>query len=148
MAVLDGKLAPLTGTGRGQGRSHARTLAREGASIIAVDAPEPLASIEYDLASVADLADTVKQVEALDRRAIACQADARSQEALDAAVAEGLAEFGQIDILVGNHGVLSIEEFWTMSEERWTEMIDVRSEERRVGKECVSTCRSRWSPYH
>src|SRR3546814_12275676 len=30
----------------------------------------------------------------------------------------------------------------------WWEGIDGRSEERRVGKECVSTCRSRWSPYH
>lgn len=125
MGRLDGKVALITGAGRGQGRSHALTLAREGASIIAVDVPEPLGSIEYELSSSADLADTVKQVEALDRRAIACEADARSQAALDAAVAEGLSEFGQIDILVGNHGVLSIEEFWKMSEERWTDMIDV-----------------------
>jgi SDR family mycofactocin-dependent oxidoreductase len=125
MGRLSGKVALITGAGRGQGRSHALTLAREGASIIAVDAPGPVESVEYEMSSRDDLAETVKQVEQLDRRAIACEADARSQAALDAAAAAGLAEFGQIDILVANHGVLSIDSFWEMSEQRWNEMLDI-----------------------
>src|SRR3546814_12843856 len=35
-----------------------------------------------------------------------------------------------------------------LDKDRWSAVIEERSEERRVGKECVSTCRSRWSPYH
>ena len=37
---------------------------------------------------------------------------------------------------------------WFNEPEQWEIKNNVRSEERRVGKECVSTCRSRWSPYH
>jgi SDR family mycofactocin-dependent oxidoreductase len=125
MGKLDGKVALITGAGRGQGRSHALTLAREGASIIAVDVPGTIGSVEYEMSSSEDLAETVKGVEELDRRIVAVEADARSQAALDGAVAAGLAEFGQIDILVANHGILSIDNFWEMSEERWNDVIDV-----------------------
>lgn len=125
MGKLDGKVALITGAGRGQGRSHALTLAREGADIIAIDVPGEASSIEYELSGSEDLAETVKGVEELDRRIIAVEGDARSQESLDGAVAAGLSEFGQIDILVANHGVLSIEPFWEMSEERWNQMIDI-----------------------
>ncbi|MFD9668569.1 mycofactocin-coupled SDR family oxidoreductase [Rhodococcus sp. NPDC059968] len=125
MGKLDGKVALITGAGRGQGRSHALTLAREGASIIAVDVPGTIESVEYEMSSSEDLAQTVKGVEELDRRILAVEADARSQESLDSAVAAGLAEFGQIDILVANHGVLSIDPFWEMSEERWTDVLDI-----------------------
>ncbi|MFC7659030.1 hypothetical protein ACFQV8_25335 [Pseudonocardia benzenivorans] len=60
MGKLDGKVALITGAGRGQGRSHALTLAREGADIIAVDVPGSVESIEYELSGSDDLAETVK----------------------------------------------------------------------------------------
>src|SRR6516164_11836737 len=62
-----GKVAFITGAGRGQGRSHAIRLAEEGADIIAVDICEDYQTVGYAMATEADLAETVKAVEALDR---------------------------------------------------------------------------------
>ena len=75
MGLLDGKVAFITGAARGQGRSHALTLAREGADIIAVDICRQAPTVPYPMATPEDLATTVKQVEALDRRIIASEVD-------------------------------------------------------------------------
>jgi (+)-trans-carveol dehydrogenase len=77
MGKLEGKVALITGAARGQGRSHAIRLAREGADIIAVDLCQQIESVPYDLATPEDLAQTVKEVEALDRRIVASEADVR-----------------------------------------------------------------------
>ena len=74
---LEGKVAFVTGAARGQGRSHAIRLATEGADIIAVDICAQVASVAYPMATPEDLAETVKAVEALDRRIVARQADVR-----------------------------------------------------------------------
>ena len=66
-----GKVAFVTGAGRGQGRSHALRLAEEGADIIAIDICRDYVTVGYSMATEEDLADTAKQVEALDRRVIA-----------------------------------------------------------------------------
>ena len=60
---VEGKVAFITGAARGQGRSHAITLAREGADIIAVDLCAQIASVPYPMATPEDLAQTVKEVE-------------------------------------------------------------------------------------
>ena len=88
-----GKVAFITGAGRGQGRSHAIRLAEEGADIIAVDICRTTTR-GYGMATEADLAETVKEVEALDRRIVARQADVRDAAALKAAVDEGVAQLG------------------------------------------------------
>ena len=75
-----GKVAFITGAARGQGRSHAIRLAEEGADIIAVDICEDYATVGYGMATEADLAETVKAVEALDRRIFASKADVRDLE--------------------------------------------------------------------
>ena len=72
---LEGKVAFITGAARGQGRSHAVRLATEGADIIAVDICAQVGSVAYPMATPDDLAETVKEVEALDRRIVARQAD-------------------------------------------------------------------------
>ena len=74
---LEGKVAFITGAARGQGRSHAVRLAQEGADIIAVDICGQIASVAYPMATPEDLAETVKEVEALDRRIVAAQATYR-----------------------------------------------------------------------
>lgn len=74
MGKLDGKVAFITGAARGQGRSHAIRLAQEGADIIAVDILEQLETIDYPGSTPADMEQTVKAIEALDRRIVFRQA--------------------------------------------------------------------------
>ena len=62
---LEGKVAFITGAARGQGRSHAIRLAAEGANIIAIDLCAQIGSVAYPIATPEDLAETVKEVEAL-----------------------------------------------------------------------------------
>ena len=85
---VEGKVAFITGAARGQGRSHAIRLAQEGADIIAIDLCGQVESVPFPMATPEDLAETVKEVEALDRRIIATQADVRDYPALKAVLDE------------------------------------------------------------
>ncbi|HXT92949.1 MAG TPA: mycofactocin-coupled SDR family oxidoreductase [Trebonia sp.] len=105
MGKLDGKVAFITGAARGQGRSHAIRLAQEGADIIAVDICQQIATVPYPMATPDDLAETAKQVEALDRRIFTAQADVRDATALKAAFDAGVAELGPVDIVLANAGI-------------------------------------------
>jgi NAD(P)-dependent dehydrogenase (short-subunit alcohol dehydrogenase family) len=125
MGLLDGKVALITGGARGQGRAHATTCAREGADVIVVDIADQIGTVDYKLAREEDLAETVRQVEALDRRALSVVADVRSQQQMDEAVTRGIAEFGQIDILIANAGIWTQGSFWELSDEQWHDMVDV-----------------------
>jgi (+)-trans-carveol dehydrogenase len=100
-----GKVAFITGAARGQGRSHAIRLAQEGADIIAIDVCEDMPGMPYAGATEADLAATVKQVEALDRRIVAIKADVRDYAGLKAALDDGVAQLGRLDIVSANAGV-------------------------------------------
>src|SRR5690606_28439581 len=93
MGALDGKVVFITGAARGQGRSHAVRLAREGADIIAIDTTAKVNSVPYPLATADDLADTVRQVEATGRRIVARDADVRDSAALTDAVNAGVGQF-------------------------------------------------------
>ena len=105
MGKLEGKVAVITGAARGQGRSHVVRLAQEGADIIAVDLCEQIATVPYQLATPQDLDQTVKEVEALDRRIVASRADVRSISALRDAVRDGVAQLGRLDIVLANAGI-------------------------------------------
>ncbi|MBR7834438.1 mycofactocin-coupled SDR family oxidoreductase [Actinospica durhamensis] len=105
---VEGKVAFITGAARGQGRSHAVRLAEEGADIIAVDLLEDIATAPYPLATKEDLDETVRQVEALGRRIVARQADVRVLAELQAAVDQGVAELGKLDIVVAQAGILTM----------------------------------------
>jgi SDR family mycofactocin-dependent oxidoreductase len=125
MGLLDGKVAFITGAARGQGRSHALTLAREGADIIAVDICRQAPTVPYPMATPDDLAKTVKEVEALDRRIIASEVDVRDLAALTAAVNEGVAELGRLDIVLANAGISTPAPTLEMDEQVWDEMIEI-----------------------
>lgn len=105
MSRFDGKVALITGAARGQGRAHAIKLASEGADIIALDLCRQIDTVPYPLATAKDLADTVSAVERLDRRIVAAEVDVRDFTAVSAAVKEGLAELGRIDIVIANAGI-------------------------------------------
>jgi SDR family mycofactocin-dependent oxidoreductase len=125
MGLLEGKVALITGGARGQGRAHAITSAREGADIVLVDFHGEIATAPYALATAGDVEQTVKEIEALDRRVLPVEADVRSQAALDEAVRRGLAEFGKIDILIANAGVWSQAPFWKLTEQQWDDIMGV-----------------------
>jgi SDR family mycofactocin-dependent oxidoreductase len=105
MGKLDGKVAFITGAARGQGRSHALRLAQDGADIIAIDICRQIETVAYPMSTSEDLAQTVKEVEALDRRIVAREADVRDYDALKAVVDGAVAELGPIDIILANAGI-------------------------------------------
>jgi SDR family mycofactocin-dependent oxidoreductase len=125
MGKLDGKVALITGAARGQGRSHALRLAQEGADVIAVDRCADVPTVGYPMATEEDLAETVRQVEALDRRVVSRVADVRDTAALTAAVDEGVAELGRLDIVLANAGIASFAPVEDLTDEVWDEMIDI-----------------------
>ena len=90
-----------------------------------MDIADQMGTVPYKMATQGDLDETVSQVEALDRRILAIKADVRDQQQLDQAVAQGIAEFGKIDILIANAGIWTMAPFWELTEDQWDEMIGV-----------------------
>jgi (+)-trans-carveol dehydrogenase len=121
---VEGKVAFITGAARGQGRSHAIRLAQEGADIIAVDLVRQIDSVPYPMATPGDLAETVKEVEALDRRIIAAEADVRDYGALKQALDGGVAELGRLDIVSANAGIYGFGTLADLPGPTWQDMID------------------------
>lgn len=103
---LEGKVAFITGAGRGQGRAHAVAMADEGADIIAVDICKDIASNPYPLSSAADLSETERLVKERGRRIVARQADVRERSELRDALEAGITDLGRLDIVVANAGIL------------------------------------------
>ncbi|MCW2649408.1 MAG: hypothetical protein QOE41_1427 [Mycobacterium sp.] len=123
---LEGRVAFITGAARGQGRAHAVRLAHEGADILAVDICAPVSdSITYPPATPDDLNETVRGVEATGRKILARQVDIRDSAALRQVVADGVEQFGRLDILVANAGVLSWGRLWELSDDQWETVINV-----------------------
>ena len=108
MGKLDGKVAFITGAARGQGRSHAVLFAEEGADIIAVDLCAGVDTVEYPMATPADLEETVNLVEKQGRSIVARQADVRDFDAMRNVVADGVAELGRLDFVLANAGIMPI----------------------------------------
>ena len=125
---VSGKVAFITGAARGQGRSHAVRLAEEGADIIALDIAEDIASVRrfYPGATEADLAETVKEVEALGRSIVAIKADVRDYDALKKALDDGVAQLGHVDIVSANAAIWIFGDLaHEVAEGDWQDLIDV-----------------------
>jgi SDR family mycofactocin-dependent oxidoreductase len=123
---LEGKVALVSGGGRGQGRSHALRLAEEGAAIIAFDICEDVEGIPYEMATPDDLRETERLVKETGRPVLTRQVDVRDLTALEQLVKDGAAEFGALDIVCANAGISHFTGFaWEISEPAWETMIAV-----------------------
>ncbi|MFR9805109.1 mycofactocin-coupled SDR family oxidoreductase [Pseudonocardia sp. RS010] len=128
MGRLDGKVAFVTGAARGQGRSHAIELAREGADIIAVDVAHdlPELGLGYPMGSAEELAETAADIEKLDRRVVTAEVDVRDAAALKAALDSGVTELGRLDIVAANAGIAAnAVPAHEITEDAWEQMLSI-----------------------
>jgi len=123
--TLEGRVAFVTGAARGQGRAHAVRLAREGADVVVSDICAPVSdTIPYPGTTSEDLQETVRLVEAEGRKVLGREVDVRDDAAVRQLVADTVEQFGRLDILVANAGVLSWGRLWELTDEQWNTVID------------------------
>jgi SDR family mycofactocin-dependent oxidoreductase len=124
MGQLDGRVAFITGGARGQGRAHALALAAEGADVVVSDIATDLPGLRYPLATPDQLAETVKLVQEYGVRAAGFQVDARDTNQINHAVAQTISDFGRIDILLANHGVVDFSTVEQTTDELWDTIVE------------------------
>ena len=116
-------MAVITGGARGQGRSHAVTLAREGADVVICDIAEQLPTVPYPMATPEQLDETARLVENLGRRCLAVKADVGDETQMETVVERALSEFGRVDILAANAGIASYAPAWELTRKQWDEVL-------------------------
>jgi SDR family mycofactocin-dependent oxidoreductase len=123
---LAGTVALITGAARGQGRVEAVRMAELGADLILVDLAAPVETIDYPFPGPADLEDTARQVVAAGGRAATAVVDVRDLEGMVGSVAAAVAEFGRLDTVVANAGILhQPKPTWELSWDEWQATIGV-----------------------
>lgn len=121
-----GKVALISGAGRGQGRSHARRLAEEGANIVAFDVCHPIDTAPYEMSTTEDLKETARLVESVGGKIVYGEADVRDATRVQAIVDQGVDEFGRLDIVCANAAYTCfVENTWSITEKQWDELIAV-----------------------
>ena len=113
MQDLKGKTALITGAGKGIGKAVALALAHEGVNVI------------LTARTTADIKATAEEAQALGVKALAITADVSNLESVDAAVAQALAEFGTIDILINNAGVGKFGKFLELTPGEFEQIIKI-----------------------
>jgi NAD(P)-dependent dehydrogenase (short-subunit alcohol dehydrogenase family) len=119
---LDGKVAAVTGGGRGIGREVSRTLARQGAAVVVNDLGVSVAG-QQETASPAD--DVVKEIKAAGGTASSNHLDISTPEGGEGLVNQAIKEFGKLDILVNVAGILRDRMIFNMTIEEWDAVIKV-----------------------
>lgn len=125
MGMFDGKVVLITGAARGQGRSHALTLARRGADVAICDVAAPMEWAPYDPATPEDLEETARLVRAEGRRVHTARVDVTDSAQVDAFVASTIAELGGIDGMCANAAIYSLDPIVQLTDEQWRRTIDV-----------------------
>ena len=120
--MLDGKVAIVTGAGRGIGREHALALARAGAKIVLNDLGVSPTGKGSDQAPAQEV---VEEIRALGGEASANYEDVADFEGAELLVKQSISEYGRLDILVNNAGILRDRMLFNMSEEEWDAVIRV-----------------------
>ena len=124
MGILDGKVAIVTGAGRGLGRSHAEALAAAGASVVVNDLGSGLHG-EDGSESQAPADEVVAAIKTAGGNAVANYGNAASWEDGEALVQCAIENFGRLDILVNNAGILRDRMSWKMAEAEWDAVLAV-----------------------
>lgn len=106
MGILDGRVVFITGAARGQGRSHAVTCAEQGANIVGIDICGDLEVVPYKLGTRDDQEETSRLVEKAGQRMVFQKADVRDKAEPQAAFDTGVQEFGHLDTVLANAGVI------------------------------------------
>ena len=122
MPSLEGKVAIVTGAGRGIGREHALALAHAGASVVVNDRGASLAGEGEDASPAQEV---VNEIVAAGGKAVASYADVSDFGAAEELVARAVDRYGGLDILVLNAGILRDRMLVNMTEEEWDAVIAV-----------------------
>jgi len=122
MPHLEGKVAIVTGAGRGIGREHALALARAGAKVVVNDLGAALSGEGHDDTPAQQV---VQEIEGLGGAAAANDANVADFEQAGAMVQQAIDRFGRLDILVNNAGILRDRMLVNMSEQEWDAVINV-----------------------
>ncbi len=137
MGTLDGKVALVTGAGRGIGRGIARLLAREGAAIVVNDLGSSLDGTGADVAVAEQVA---REIDPSGERAVFNTTSVADFDGAGAMVQQAIDEFGALDIVVNVAGILRDRMIFNMTPEEWQAVIDVHL------KGTFNTCR--WAALH
>ena len=122
MGMLDGKVALVTGAGGGLGRAHAMLLAAEGAKVVVND----LGGARDGTGASTSMADgVVDEILAAGGEAVAHYGSVTSREDAQGMVDAAVNQYGKIDILIANAGILRDKSFKNMTDDMWDEVLDV-----------------------
>ena len=118
-------VALVTGGARNIGLAVARTLAANGAAVAIADICRNLDTIPYSLSTTDELEQAVKMLSAQGVEAMGMQCDVRIEDQVKAVVQKVVDRFGRLDILVNNAGVTSLFPIQDLTEQAWSEVLDV-----------------------
>jgi NAD(P)-dependent dehydrogenase (short-subunit alcohol dehydrogenase family) len=122
MGMLDGKVAIVTGAGGGIGRAHSLLLAKEGAAVVVND----LGGARDGSGASHSMADAVvEEIRAAGGRAVANYGSVTDKAAAAEMVDQAVREFGKIDILIANAGILRDKSFKNMNDDMWDVVVNV-----------------------
>jgi SDR family mycofactocin-dependent oxidoreductase len=123
---LDGSVAFISGVARGQGRSHALRLAKDGVKIIGFDLCRQVSTVPFDMSRPENLAETERLVREAGSEMVSTVADVRDQEQVNTALQAGLDRFGRLDIVLANAGIIhNYKKTWMIDDDDFRNVIDV-----------------------